>query len=285
MRGLVLLALFLFVTPHTTFAETQSSNVQALKERVAKLEAENLNLRQKLWEEGITVSSAEDQDLPVKKSKAKKKPYAKSGFIDLNYQYDTRDFMNLTVNSGALLPHDFTYYQLLTLKSGRNSNIHERFDFTEFFTEVNFRHPILPEDPWLQGVDWTFQYVDGTFVADLIRLGARVHFHKLPGVLGDFFSKTLQMRFSTDFHFYETDGEGWQIEYVYNKQFMDGLFYLKGFFDQNMDPDGLFIIQEHQLGWNLFDNFYAIAELRYKTNNPRRDKWGVGLGGEYIIRF
>ena len=263
--------------------ENSSDEILKLKETITHLEAENRQLRFKLTEYEMAPAPhvPEEPPEPIVAEDTR----ARRGFIDLNYYYDTRDFQNLTINSGAKLPLDFKYYQLLTLKAPLNSIKSKRSDLTSFFTEVNLRHPILKEDPWLGAMDWTIQYVGGTFLKDFVRLGTRVHFHKLPGSLGKFFRESLGLRYSIDFHFYETDGDGWQIEQVYNKQFLDGQFYLKGFIDQNMDKTGLFFIHEHQFGIRVVDEFYAVAELRYKTNNPRRDKWGVGLGGEYIIKF
>jgi len=282
MRILFFLFILCFSSTITYAAPDLRTELEEAKQRIRELESENRALRERLGEADIAI---EAPPRASQESAKAEKPKGRRGFIDLNYYYDTRDFQNITVNAGAQLPLDFRYYQLLTLKSPLNTIKAKRSDLTDFITEINLRRPIWKDDPWWGAVDWTLQYVDASFFKDLTRLGARVHFHKLPDGYGDFFRETLGLRYSLDFHFYESDGEGWQLEHVYNRQFMDGLFYLKGFIDQSFDPRGFFVVQEHQIGYRLFDNFYAVTELRYKTNNRRRDKWGVGIGAEYIIRF
>ena len=95
-----------------------------------------------------------------------------TGFIDLNYYWDNRGFNVITINSGAKLPKDFEYFQLLNL-SGDVGEPSERGDWTNFYTEINLRRPICKDHPAVKSWDLNVQLADGSIPEEVLRLGMR----------------------------------------------------------------------------------------------------------------
>lgn len=209
-----------------------------------------------------------------------------TGFIDFNYYWDTRAFNVLTINSGAKLPYDFEYFQLLNM-FGDFGNASDRENWTGFFTEINLRRPIAKDCHYLKSLDWTVQWADGSGPREVLRLGIRNRFHDMPGPIGNFFRDFLKLEYSIDFHIIEDDGSGWQIEHVFRREFLDGLIYIAGFADHNINgfADSSSWVVEPQLGLKLLKNFYAVAEYRFSSFAPHEFKSGWGFGLEYVVRF
>lgn len=210
-----------------------------------------------------------------------------TGFLDFNYYYDTRDFNVLTVNAGAKLPHDFEYFQFANYRSqfGNESTLE---DWNNFFTEIHLRRPIAKDSEWFRHLDWTLMWADGSLPEEVGRLGVRWRFQDTPGSVGDFFRDTLKLRYSLTFHVIEDDGSGWQMEHVYRRNFLDGLVYIGGFADHNINgtADSSDWVSETQIGVRLLGGFYAVAEYRYLSfASSSRFKQGVGIGLEYALRF
>ena len=78
------------------------------------------------------------------------------------------------------------------------------------------------------------------------------------------------------------------MEHVYRRDFLDGLIYVGGFADHNVNgtADNSDWVSETQVGVKLLGGFYAVAEYRYFSfANSSRFKQGVGIGLEYALRF
>lgn len=210
-----------------------------------------------------------------------------TGFVDLNYYWDDRDFNVLTINTGAKLPCDFEYFSLLNV-FGNFGDASERENWTDFFTEINLRRPVAKNSCRLKSLDWNLQWADGSGPDEVLRLGLRNRFHDMPGPVGDCFRDILKMKYVVTFTFYEDDGSGWQMEHVYRREFLDGLAYIGGFADHNVNgtSDSSDWVAECQFGLRLHGQLYAVAEQRYFSfaNNSRfKEGWGLGL--EYVLRF
>ena len=131
-------------------------------------------------------------------------------------------------------------------------------------------------------------WADGSRPQEVGRLGVRWRFQDTPGPVGDFFRDTLKLRYSLNFHIIEDDGSGWQMEHVYRRDFLDGLIYIGGFADHNVNgtADSSDWVSETQVGVKLLGGFYAVAEYRYFSfASSSRFKQGVGIGLEYALQF
>ena len=65
---------------------------------------------------------------------------------------------------------------------------------------------------------------------------------------------------------------------------------MSGFLDNNIFidssfPDTTITVTEHQIGYRLVDELYAIAEFRYNGFFPSNRNIGLGVGLEYNLRF
>ena len=278
-----------------------ADEVSDLKEKVKQLEGENQTLRTILKDHGIqqpeekqVAPKVEEEDKYKETSIAdflglalKKKPIIKGGFIDFNYYYDDRQLNVMTVNLLALLPADIQYFSLTDLTAPADSRDSGIFDLSNFYMEHHFRRPIAKDNEWLKPLDWTVQYVDGSTVKDLIRLGTRVRTQDIEGPIGEFVKKT-GLWFNVDFHWYESDGEGMEIEPVYGGKYLDGFFIVEGFADidfaQKNDADDA-IVTEHQVGIRLIDNLYYVTEFKYNGFRGDGDRWSTAFGLKYTISF
>jgi len=209
-----------------------------------------------------------------------------TGFVDLNYYWDTREFNVMTINAGAKLPHDFEYFQFLNLYGDMGAPS-ARENWTDFYTEINLRRPVSKTQPLLKPFDVTLQFTDGSGPPQVGRLGVRWRMHDTPGAFGDFLQDVLKLRYSINFHVLESDGTGWQIEHVYRRAFFDNRMYVSGFCDHNIN-DGAgnsTWVTEHQIGFRLINHLYVVGEYRYSSFAPPGLQSGWGFGLEYIIRF
>ncbi|MCA9214735.1 MAG: hypothetical protein KDB27_16805 [Planctomycetales bacterium] len=210
-------------------------------------------------------------------------PFRFTGFFDLNYYWDTREFTVFTFNAGAKLPSDFEYFQFLNAFSPFGSS---STDWNAFYTEINLRRPIWKDSTLLAPFDWTAQLADGTFSQSVLRLGVRARIQDMPGRLGQLTKDVLKTQLAISFHVLETDGTGWQMEYAYRRDFWDKRIYIGGFLDHNIDQGITSTwVTENQIGLKLFDQWHAVAEYRYTTFAPDRFKSGWGFGIEYVIPF
>lgn len=207
-----------------------------------------------------------------------------TGFIDFNSYWDTREFAVTTIVAGAKLPHDWEYFQFANFGSAFGSN---SYDWTNYYTEINFRRRISKENRYLKSFDWTIQYADGSGPRGVLRLGVKWRLKDTTGPIGYFFKETLKLNYCVNFHLIETDGTGWQIEQTYRRNFCDGRFYLGGFADHNINNNSQNSawVTEHQLGIRLVENCFLVGEYRYNSNAPTQFKSGLGVGLEYVMKF
>jgi len=209
-----------------------------------------------------------------------------TGFMDLNYYYDTRHTTVFTANLGAKLPHDFEFFQLLNL-TGSFGDGSDSTDWTGYYTELNLRRPIAKENDYLKHLDWTVQFADGSQGSDVLRLGVRWRLQDTPGALGGFVKDTLKLNYSINLHAIEFDGSGWQLEHVFRREFLNKRVYVCGFCDHNINNQGSQStwVTETQIGVKLTPQIYAVAEYRYIDFAPPGFRSGWGFGLEYVIRF
>ncbi|MBM1107315.1 hypothetical protein JQC67_14260 [Aurantibacter crassamenti] len=210
-----------------------------------------------------------------------------TGFVDFNGYYDTREFSVLTYNILANV-NRFQYFSLTNYKSGKQS-----FDFETNYAEHNLRYSLSKTSP----LDVTLQYVmrNGADNDDF-RFGLRARLQSIKK-LSSFFKK-LNMSYSINPMFIQFRRNAKTkymsiIEHVYRinispKTFKNRL-YLGGFIDQNfsyLDNGGVVFkyVSEHQLGFRLINQLYAILEFR--INDFLSDEnYGLGYGLEYKIVF
>jgi len=194
-----------------------------------------------------------------------------SGFLDFNYYWDNRDFNILTINAGANLPYDFQYFQFVNYTSPLNDPT-ELENWNDFFTEIHLRRPIAANSRLLGHLDWNLMWADGGFTDEVGRLGIRWRLHDTVGPLGNFVSESLGLQYSVTFHLIEDDGSGWQIEHFYRRNFLDGLVYIAGFADHNINEfaSNSDWVAESQIGVKIAGHFYAVAEYRYNSFLPAR---------------
>lgn len=206
-----------------------------------------------------------------------------TGFIDFNGYYDTRNYSVLTYNILANWPNRVQYFSLTNIQ-GSQANA----ELSNYYAEHNIRFAVSEASPF----DATVQYVMKSGENnDKIRLGVRWRMNNFKA-LSDIMKKWnftysfnpmfIEYGVGSDPNYFAT------IEHVYCVKFLKNKFYLAGFADQNFIDisDGLKTnwVTEHQLGYNLYNNFYVVAE--YRINEYQKDQeTGIGLGVEYKIQF
>lgn len=211
------------------------------------------------------------------------------GFIDFNiypYMNDVDNDNTITINMAAKLKHRFSYFSLTNYANQENKG--ELSDSNVFYTEQNVRWQIADNSP----LDLTLQMNFRTgHDNDRHRLGIRWRLNNTQA-LSDFF-KSLNLSYAINLHAIQFDSEDanvWQLEHAFRMTFpyLSDRLYLAGFVDHtfNQDLPAHFpdspIVGEAQLGYELFDNFFAIAE--YRVNQYRRsDVNNLAIGLEYKI--
>lgn len=214
-----------------------------------------------------------------------------TGFIDINtygYLSDVDTDSVITINTAASLPNRFSYFSLTNFIN--QPGIGELEDTTAYYTEQNIRWQLTNESP----LDLTAQFNFRTGQDnDRHRLGFRWRLNDT-NYLKDFFS-TIYLNWAINIHAYQWDSEHghvWQIEHTYRMTFpyISNRLYLAGFIDHtfNQDlPENYPLnpaVWETQLGYEMFDNFYATAEYRINQYN-RKDVNNLALGIEYLIKW
>lgn len=214
-------------------------------------------------------------------------PFKINGFVDFNGYYDTRNFSTLTYNILLQLSDRVQYFSLTNYDGASKSS-----ELATNYAEHNLRFKVAKNSP----LDYTLQYVlrNGEDNDDL-KFGLRWRVSNTKG-FSSFFKKLnvfyainpmfIQFRNNTKTK-YAT-----QFEHVYNiKLFskrLNNRLYLGGFADQiiNYNDENISFtwVSEHQLGYRLYKQFFAVLE--YRINQFRaQDKYGLGYGLEYKIKF
>ena len=208
--------------------------------------------------------------------------------IDVNlYPYLDRvsSDTDLTVNINASLPGRFSYFSYMNFRGVTHSG---SVAFNR--SEQNLRWSLSDKLP----IDLNLQAIliegDGNDVLQL-GVGWRASDTRF---LKSFFDR-LNLSYRLTFHlkrFTSGDDSAWQMEHFFRMSFpgISERLYLSGFLDQTFDldlPDTFPrnpIVSEVQLGFRLFDRFYAITE--YRINEFRlSEKYNLALGVEYKFRW
>lgn len=213
------------------------------------------------------------------------------GVIDINvypYLSDVETDSVATINVAANLPNRFSYFSLTNFSNQENSS--ELQDTVGFYTEQNVRWQVADESP----LDLTLQLNFRSGVDnDRHRLGVRWRMNDT-SALTEFF-QTINLSWAVNFHLLQLDSEDaqvWQMEHSYRMTFpsLSKRLYLAGFIDHTFNQDlpaghpQRPVVSETQLGYELMENFYAIAEYRINQYN-RQDVNNVAVGLEYLIKW
>lgn len=213
------------------------------------------------------------------------------GFVDLNvypYLSDVDTDSVATINIGANFQHRLSYFSLTNFTNQANSDALQ--DTIGFYSEQNIRWQIQENSP----LDLTLQMNFRSGVDnDRHRLGFRWRLQDT-SFLSDFF-KAIYLNWSINFHVIQFDSEDayvWQMEHSYRMTFpyLSKKLYLAGFidhtFNQDLPPDYPHnpAVWETQIGYEIVDNFFAVAEYRINQYN-RTDVNNLALGLEYLIKW
>lgn len=236
-----------------------------------------------------------------KTNETKEKSHENHGFLDFNGYYDSREFSVMTLNILAKLPNRFQYFSLTNYVGNSDTaigNTDKASELHTFYTEQNLRWGIKEGLPFDLTAQWVIR---NSSVNDDLRLGIRWRLSNTPKIETVF--KKLNMFYSVNFHLVqfrihsETEFMT-QIEHVYKimvfPKLLNKRLYISGFADQNivdvLDDSGkktgtsLKWVTEHQLGINLIDQLYLVAEYRINDFLPYGNS-GIGYGLEYKIVF
>lgn len=211
-----------------------------------------------------------------------------SGFIDLNGYYDTRELSILTINLMTNFPKRVQYFSLTNYQGANNTS-----DLSSLYSEQNIRWAITQKSP----LDLTLQYVirSGNQNDD-VRFGIRYKLSQTRKLLT--FFKKLNFFYSINpmlVQLMESTAAKYltQIEHVYYIRIwprkLKNKIYVSGFADQNFvySPKKQLIktnwVTEHQLGVNIIDRLFAVAEFR--INDYAIRSVGLGYGLQYKITF
>lgn len=213
------------------------------------------------------------------------------GFIDFNlypYLSDIETDSVATINIGANLKNRFSYFSLTNFSNQANQN--ELEDVTGFYSEQNIRWQIQEGSP----IDLTLQMnFRGGENNDRHRLGARWRLNDTAW-LKDFF-QAINLNWSVNLHALQIDNEDanvWQMEHAYRMTFpaISKRLYLAGFIDHTFNQDlpdntpSSPAVLETQVGYEVLENFFAVAEYRVNQYN-RTDVNNIALGIEYLIKW
>jgi len=213
------------------------------------------------------------------------------GFIDFNlypYLSDVDTDSVATINMGATLKHRLSYFSLTNFSNQANES--ELEDVMGFYSEQNIRWQIQEGSPIDLTLQMNFRSGDNN---DRHRLGARWRLNDTLW-LKDFF-QAINLSWSINLHALQIDNEDayvWQLEHTYRMTFptISKRLYVAGFIDHTFNQDlpantpSDPAVWETQLGVEMFDNCFAIAEYRLNEYN-REDVNNLALGLEYLIKW
>ena len=212
------------------------------------------------------------------------------GFIDINvypYLTDVTNDSVFTINLGANLSDNLSYFSLNNFYN--QGDKHYINDLDDFYTEQNLRWKFegTPFDATMQANFRTGQDNDRH------RLGLRWRLNDT-SALEDFFS-SIHLKYAINFHLIQFDNDPndvWQMEHAYFMKFpyLSDKLYLSGFIDHTFNettapviPNNP-VVSETQLGYQLTENFYLVAEWR--INQYRRtDVNNTAIGIQYKVVF
>ncbi len=204
-----------------------------------------------------------------------------TGFMDFNGYYDTNEQSVVTINLLANMPHGFQYFSLTNFTSPVETD--QLGDMESFYTEQNLRWALPNHLPLDVTIQWNIR---SGAENDRVRLGFRWRLDATKGI-GDILKK-LRSSYSVNAHLYQSDFQTetvWQLEHVYRINLLSGRLYLAGFGDQTFASGSeQKWVAEHQLGFRLWDEWYAVAEYRLNQYQTGQEI-SIGYGMQYVIRF
>ncbi len=213
------------------------------------------------------------------------------GFIDFNlypYLSDIETDSVATINLGANLKNRFSYFSFTNFSNQANQD--ELEDVTGFYSEQNIRWQTQENSPIDLTLQMNFRSGENN---DRHRLGARWRLNDTQ-ILKEFF-RAIHLSWSINLHALQIDNEDphvWQLEHAYRMTFptLSTRLYLAGFIDQTFNQDlpatmpSNPLVWETQVGYEIFENCFAIAEYRVNQYN-RADVNNVALGVEYLVKW
>lgn len=216
----------------------------------------------------------------------------RTGFIDLNGYYDSRQATGLTVNLLANLPASLQYFSLTNFVNlGGAMSLRDQ---ETFYTEQNLRWSPQPPLPVALTTQWVVRAGEQN---DALRAGVLWKVSKTPVISSAL--ATVGLSYHVNLHAFQFDfieEVGWrgQVEHVYKLRPLSGAlgarFYLAGFMDHNLwlgGPAGTEtsrIVTEHQLGARLIGGLHVVTELRYNQFLADQ-RLGIGVGLQYFLPF
>lgn len=280
----ILAGIVLFVGSRDSVA---ASDVEVLKAQIVSLRAEQAKNNQRYQDQ---IDALEKQVFEIQgplPTWIENSSQASKGFIDFNLYYDTENFSVLTVNAGADLPNDFSYFSLTNFSSDFGDS--DYTDLNELYSEQNLTWSPAETDPIAWNIQWNIRSGENN---DRFRLAPQWLVHKTPFL--DKFFKAINATYKINFHLVQWDDEThgdhvWQMEHVYFMNVLphlfDGKLYLSGFADHTFGgPGNPALVTEHQIGYRMIDNWFAVAE--YRRNEYRKgNEDSLGLGVEYKVIF
>lgn len=215
--------------------------------------------------------------------------YEPHGYLDFNTYHDTRNFQVNTLNAFVDLPGHFSYFSF-TNWSGDLVGA-DAFDYNNRYGEYNLFYDKVLDSPF----DLVAQYAEATGKKNNVaRFGIQANAHKLKPL--DKILKKINTTYKVTYFPVQIDpydDYAFQLQHVWSMKIFPKTFhdrvYMAGFADHNFmtgdTPANNKAVVENQLGLRLWNNLYAVTELRWNGYYPKDKRFGVGLGLEYRFEF
>ncbi len=196
--------------------------------------------------------------------------------LSMEYQFDTRGFNTFNLTGGTPLPAGFSLFGFVDFESPDGGVDDSRYDLSEFFFEIDLKRKVWED------------------------LGVVVEANEMQGAdnalsrLGLFYAPSCQILEDLDLFFFvkifpfESDGQGYQISFTWDKRFpsfLDGRFSIGGFLDANFENgpgrDKVLIVSDTQIRYRLLEGLHLLAEIRVNEFLGAKKDVGLGLGLQY----
>ncbi len=213
------------------------------------------------------------------------------GFLDFNlYPYldDVESDSVFTLNIGARLSERWSYFGFINFYNQPATA--ELSETNSYYTEQNLRRQLVA----VPSLDLSVQHNMRTGEDnDRLRFGLRWRLNDSSWFRQLFVQ--LNLTYSLTLHALQIDDRDesvWQLEHSWrwSSPAVSERLYLAGFIDHTFNedlPEGFPanpMVAELQLGWRLWQQWYAVAE--YRLNQYRRqDVNNLALGVEYRVPF
>ena len=207
----------------------------------------------------------------------------RSGFIDFNGYYDTRNYSEVTINILNNFPVSRLHYFSFVNFTGQEENT----DLSTYFSEQNLRWRISTTSPIYLHAQLVVRNGQNN---DAIRFGVRWAADQ-QSFLKDFMKKIhfqyALALFAIEYGYSNSDHWFTQLEHAYRISILNSKLYISGFADQNfrVENNTKYVdwVTEHQIGIKIIDQFYIVSEYRINDYLLKSEGWGFGL--EYKMVF